>query len=100
MARPSLHGWPSTGPFPPPRWRRWARQSPRPSSHVHARGVVHRDVTPSNVLCGADGRPRLADFGIARLVDTSRITATATAVGTAAYMAPEQVQGHDVTPVR
>ena len=66
--------------------------------YVHQRGVVHRDVTPSNVLCGPDGRPRLADFGIARLVDTTRITASATTVGTAAYMAPEQVQGQDVTP--
>jgi hypothetical protein len=67
-------------------------------AYVHERGVVHRDVTPSNVICGADGRPRLADFGIARLVDTTRVTAVSTTIGTAAYMAPEQVQGHDVTP--
>ncbi len=67
-------------------------------AYVHAAGVVHRDVTPANVLCGPDGRPRLADFGIARLLDTSRVTALATAVGTAAYMAPEQLEGQDVGP--
>lgn len=65
---------------------------------VHERGVVHRDVTPSNVLCGPDGRFRLADFGIARLLDTTRVTAAASAIGTVAYMAPEQVEGKDVTP--
>ncbi len=65
---------------------------------VHEAGVVHRDVTPSNILCGANGRPRLADFGIARLLDTTRVTALATTIGTAAYMAPEQVRGDDVTP--
>jgi serine/threonine protein kinase len=67
-------------------------------AHVHAGGVVHRDVTPSNILCGPDGRPKLADFGIARLIDSARVTAPAMAVGTAAYMAPEQVLGEDVTP--
>ncbi len=67
-------------------------------AHVHVSGVVHRDVTPSNILCGPDGRPKLADFGIARLIDTARVTAPAMAVGTAAYMAPEQVLGENVTP--
>jgi serine/threonine protein kinase len=65
---------------------------------AHDQGVVHRDVTPANVLCGSDGRPRLADFGIARLLDTTRVTAIATTIGTAAYMAPEQLLGDEVTP--
>lgn len=64
---------------------------------IHARGVVHRDVTPSNVLCDPEGRVRLVDFGIARLLGTPRVTATATTVGTAAFMAPEQVLGEEVT---
>jgi hypothetical protein len=65
---------------------------------VHDRGVVHRDVKPANVLIDADDRPRLTDFGIARIVDATRVTATGVVVGTAAYMAPEQVRGEAVGP--
>ena len=65
---------------------------------VHARGVVHRDVKPANVLLDTDGHPWLTDFGIARIVDATRVTATGVVVGTAAYMAPEQVRGEAVGP--
>ena len=66
--------------------------------YVHAQGLVHRDVKPGNVLMGRDGRVRLTDFGIARLVDAARVTSTGMMVGTASYLAPEQVAGEPVGP--
>lgn len=85
------------GPLAEPSVRHTAAAVAEALAYVHAAGVVHRDVTPSNILCGLDGRARLADFGIARLLDTSRVTAVAHTVGTAAYMSPEQVEGRVVT---
>jgi eukaryotic-like serine/threonine-protein kinase len=66
--------------------------------YVHAQGLVHRDVKPGNVLVGTDGRVRLTDFGIARLVDAAKVTSTGMMVGTASYLAPEQVAGEPVGP--
>ena len=66
-------------------------------AYVHEHGVVHRDVKPGNVLLTRDGRAKLADFGIARLVDQAHLTRTGQVMGTAAYLAPEQVRGEAVT---
>lgn len=67
-------------------------------AYLHAQGMVHRDLKPSNVLLDSTGRVFLTDFGIARVIDATRLTATNSAIGTATYMAPEQVQGHTVGP--
>lgn len=61
--------------------------------HVHAHGVIHHDVKPSNVLLSEAGSPHLADFGLSRTVHEHSISAPDTLVGTLAYMAPEQLLG-------
>jgi serine/threonine protein kinase len=67
-------------------------------AYVHRAGIVHRDVKPANILIDRDGAPHLADFGIARLVGSTGMTATGLALGTPAYLAPEQVQGDRIGP--
>ncbi len=65
---------------------------------AHRMGIVHRDIKPANVLVRADGRVKVADFGIARLTDETDITKEGAVVGTLRYMSPEQLEGERVTP--
>ncbi len=73
-------------------------QSSRGLGHAHRNGVVHRDVKPGNLLIGADGVVKLADFGIARATEQSSITQVGSVLGTAAYLAPEQARGEEAGP--
>lgn len=75
-----------------------ARQAAQGLEAIHATGVVHRDVKPSNLLLDRAGRVRIVDFGIAALAEsTSVLTATDTVVGSAPYLSPEQAAGQQAT---
>jgi serine/threonine-protein kinase len=60
-------------------------------SHAHAKGIVHRDIKPSNIIVTPRGAPKLTDFGIATAAGDARITRSGVAIGSLAYMSPEQV---------
>jgi serine/threonine-protein kinase len=104
MALEWLHGGTleerlTQGPLPRDETRRIARGMAAGLAHLHDRGLVHRDLKPANVLFDEEGRPKLADFGLARRVaGAGTLTEAGTVLGTAAYLSPEQAGAEPVGP--
>src|SRR3954453_1518038 len=65
--------------------------------HAHQAGVVHRDVKPANILISPDGKAKVVDLGIATASERTQITQAGTVLGTPSYMAPEQLEGGNIT---
>ena len=86
------------GPLPTKRAVSMLRDVAEGLDHAHAHGVVHRDIKPANVLVREDGVAKLTDLGIATAADHTQITASGIVLGTAAYMAPEQLEGGEAGP--
>jgi TonB family protein len=66
--------------------------------YAHKKGVIHRDIKPGNIMVLPDGRPKLMDFGVAK-VESSNMTKAGEVLGSPSYMAPEQIAGQEVTPL-
>jgi serine/threonine protein kinase len=92
------------GPLDPETAAEAATQACAGLDYAHRRGIIHRDVKPGNLMIvggpvgGGEMTVKLTDFGIARAIEQTRITQVGSVVGTAAYLAPEQVRGEEATP--
>ncbi|SEF93302.1 Serine/threonine protein kinase [Thermomonospora echinospora] len=86
------------GPVPPRRAAEIGRQTLDALRHAHGKGILHRDVKPSNVLITDEGRAVLTDFGIAQVEGDATLTQTGLVMGSPAYIPPERAQGERAVP--
>jgi serine/threonine protein kinase len=84
------------GALSPQRAAELCMQSLAALAHAHSMGVVHRDLKPANLMITETGSVKIMDFGIARVAGTEHLTSAGYMMGTPAYMAPEQVMGHEI----
>lgn len=86
---------PSTTAYPPHTAAALLARIARAVHHAHQRGILHRDLKPTNIVLDADGEPHVSDFGLAKILeDNINLTQSLAVLGTPAYMAPEQAAGH------
>lgn len=101
---PTLSQRLSDGPLAPEEAARLGAESAATLAYVHAAGVVHRDIKPANILLdappavGSGFAVKLTDFGIARMLDSTRLTVDGLTIGTANYLSPEQAEGRETGP--
>jgi len=86
-----------TGPLQPRQSARIGVEVARALAAAHARGIIHRDIKPGNILLAQDGRVQVADFGIARALADAQMTLPGTTLGSVQYMSPEQARGEPAT---
>ncbi|MEW6127272.1 MAG: serine/threonine-protein kinase [Acidobacteriota bacterium] len=84
-----------SGPFPVERAVQLFGLALEGIGHAHTMGIIHRDIKPANLMVNEKGSVKVMDFGIARMLGSTRMTRQGTIIGTVEYMAPEQIQGKD-----
>jgi len=79
------------GPIPWPRLLQILREIASGLDFAHSKGIIHRDIKPANILISSAGHAKVSDFGVAKILESASMTITGMAIGTPAYMSPEQI---------